>query len=282
MRFDWSKLGRTPPAALVGARKLAHHAAQWPTRAARANLRALPDDSHSAYAWKASHAALVTQGLPAKGGEVRVGIRIPRLEMIITRGDNVLDAFQFDGKTDAQAGTWIDSKLRTLGLKAAGDVRLPYDLPDPPAGGKAHELTMLGRELGELARWFGGSADVLEEFSAKLTGPRASPVVCWPHHFDIATLVSLEPGHAANARSIGVGVSPGDEYYAQPYVYVSPWPRFDGDKLPDAPPPGHWHTEGFFGAVATGDDILAMKDRGHGLLGFITAAFDIGRTRLGA
>jgi hypothetical protein len=282
LRFDWSKLGRTPPAALAGARQLAHHAAQWPTRAARANLKAVPDDSHSAYAWEASHAALVTQGLPAKGGEVRVGIRIPRLEMIITRGDNVLDAFQFHGKTDAQAGTWIDSKLRALGLKPASDVRLPYELPDHPTGGRPHELGMLGRELGELARWFGGSADVLEEFAAGLAGARASPVTCWPHHFDIAMLVSLEQGHPANARSIGVGVSPGDEYYAQPYVYVSPWPRFDGDKLPDPPPPGHWHTEGFFGAVATGDDILAMKDRGRGLLAFINAAFDIGRARLGA
>jgi hypothetical protein len=282
MRFDWSKLGRTPPSALAGARKLAHHAAQWPTRAARANLKAAADDSHSAYAWEASHAALVTQGLPAKGGEVRVGVRIPRLEMIITRGDNVLDAFQFDGKTDAQAGTWIDLKLRALGLKGAGDVILPYDLPDHPTGGRPHELGMLGRELGELARWFGGGADVLEEFIGKLAGPRASAVTCWPHHFDIATLVSLEEGHPANARSIGVGVSPGDEYYAQPYVYVSPWPRFDGNKLPDAPPPGHWHTEGFFGAVATGDDILAMKDRGRGLLAFIHAAFEIGRARLGA
>jgi hypothetical protein len=282
MRFDWSKLGRTPPAALVGARNLAHHAAQWPTKAARANLKAAPDDSHSAFTWDASHAALVTQGLPAKGGEVRVGIRLQRLEMIVTRGDNVLDAFQFDGKTDAQAGTWIDSKLRNLRLNAAGDIRLPYELPDHPAGGRPHQLAMLGRELGELARWFGGSADVLEEFAAKLAGPRASPVVCWPHHFDMATLVTLEEGQPANARSIGVGVSPGDEYYAQPYVYISPWPRFDGAKLPELPSPGHWHTEGFFGAVATGDDILAMKDRGRGLLAFINAAFDIGRARLGA
>ena len=280
MRFDWSKLGRTPPAGLVVARNLAHHAAQWPTRAARANLKAVPDDSHSAYVWEASHAALMTQGLPAKGGEIRVGIRVPRLEMIITRGDNVLDAYQFHGRTDAQAGAWLDVKLRVLGLKPAGDVRLPYDLPEHPMGGRPHELAMLGRELGELARWFGGSADVLEEFTAKLAGPRASPILCWPHHFDIATLVNLEEG--PNARSIGVGASPGDEYYAQPYVYVNPWPRFDAGKLPDLPTPGHWHTEGFFGAVATGDDILAMKDRGGGLLAFVSGAFDIARARLGA
>jgi len=280
LRFEWSKLGRTPPAALVGARNLAHHAAQWPTKAARANLRAVPDDSHSAFTWEASHAALMTQGLSAKGGEVRVGIRMQRLEMIITRGDNVLDAFQFHAKTDAQAGAWLDLKLRVLGLKSAGDVRLPYDLPEHPNGDRPHALAMLGRELGELARWFGGSADVLGEFAAKLAGLRASPILCWPHHFDIATLVNLEEG--PNARSIGVGASAGDEYYPQPYVYVSPWPRFDAGKLPDLPPPGHWHTEGFFGAVATGEDILAMRDRGGGLLAFVTGAFDIARARLGA
>ena len=282
MRFDWSKLGRTPPSALVGARNLAHHAAQWPSRAARANLKAEPDDSHSAFSWKASHSAFLTRGLPAKGGEVCAGIRVPRLEMILTRGDNVLDAYQLDGKTDAQAGGWLDSKLRALRLNPAGDVKLPYDLPAHPLGGGAHQLGMLGRELGELARWFGGSADVLEDFRSRLSGQRSSPVLCWPHHFDIATLVSLEDSSPANARSIGIGASPGDEYYAQPYFYISPWPRFDGDKLPDPPAPGHWHTAGFFGAVLTGDQILAMRDRGRGLTAFINTAFEIGRAKLGA
>ena len=281
MRFDWSKLGRTPPAALAHARALAHHAAQWPTRAARANLSAAPDDSHSAFVWDASHAALVSRLLPAKGGEVRVGIRLARLELIVTRGDNVLDAFQFDGKTDAAAGAWLDSKLRALSLKPAGDLSLPYDLPDHPVGGGRYELRMLGRELGELSRWFAGPADVLEEFSAKLAGLRPEPVLCWPHHFDIATLVRLRPGSGEPARSVGVGFSPGDEFYAQPYVYISPSPRFDDGKLPEAPFPGHWHTEGFFGAVATGEAILAMNDRGRGLMTFINAAFDLSRARLG-
>lgn len=283
MRFDWSKMGRTPPAALVEARNLVHHAAQWPTKAARANLNAVPDDSHSAFTWDPSHAALVSQALPAKGGEVRVGIRMARLELIVTSGDSVLDAFQFERKTDAAAGAWIDSKLQALGLKPASGVKLPYTLPDHPAGGRPHELGMLGRELGELSRWFGGPAEALEEFAAKLAAlhPGPGPLLCWPHHFDIATLVRLDAGSGESARSVGVGVSPGDEFYAQPYVYVSPWPRFDGGNLPELPPPGHWHTEGFFGAVVTGEEILAMKDRGRALLAFITGAFEIGRARLG-
>ena len=51
-------MGRIPPAALAEARNLAHHAAQWPAKAARANLSAVPDDSHSAFTWDASHAVL--------------------------------------------------------------------------------------------------------------------------------------------------------------------------------------------------------------------------------
>lgn len=282
MRFDWSRLGRTPPAALVEARKLAHCAAQWPARSARANLSAVPDDSHSAFSWDASHAALVCKPLPAKGGEVRVGIRLARLELIITGGDNVLDAFQFEGKADASAGVWLDSKLRTLGLKPTEGVKLPYEPPDRAASARAYELRMLGRELGELSRWFAGPAETLQDFSAKLAGLRPGPVLCWPHHFDIATLVPLDSGGGESVRSIGVGFSPGDGFYAQPYVYINPSPRFDGGKLPDLPAPGHWHTEGFFGAVATGDELLQMKDRSRAVLSFITAAFEIGRARLGA
>jgi hypothetical protein len=64
-------------------------------------------------------------------------------------------------------------------------------------------------------------------------------------------------------------------------VYVSPWPPFEGGNLPELPPPGRWHTQGFFGAVATGEEILAMKDRRRALLAFITGAFEIGRAHLG-
>jgi len=277
-------MGRIPPAALVAVRNLAHHAAQWPARAARANLGAVPDDSHSAFTWDASHAALVSGVLPAKGGGVRVGIRMARLELIVTSGDSVLDAFQFDARTDAAAGAWLDSKLHALGLKPAGGVTLPYSLPAHPTGGRPYELGMLGRELGELSRWFGGPAEMLEEFAGKLAGlrPGPGPLLCWPHHFDMATLVRLDSEAGETARSVGVGISPGDEFYAQPYVYVSPSPRFDGGNPPALPPPGHWHTEGFFGAVATGEEILAMKDRRKALLAFITGAFEIGRARLGA
>ena len=61
MPFDWITLGGKSPTALVKARTVAHHAVQWPTKVARANLEAVPDDSHSSLVWDAARGALFSQ-----------------------------------------------------------------------------------------------------------------------------------------------------------------------------------------------------------------------------
>lgn len=71
---------------------------------------------------------------------------------------------------------------------------------------------------------------------------KASPVRTWPHHFDMATLVKVEGNPDPElAKSIGVGLSTGDETYQEPYFYVTPWPYPDREKpLPELPA-GEWH-----------------------------------------
>ena len=105
---------------------------------------------------------------------------------------------------------------------------------------------------------------------------------CWPQHFDIAFLVALEEGPPESARSIGIGVSPGDGYYAQPYLYVSPYPRPDTENLPALPQGGRWHTKDFFGAVATGMDLLELSDPRKGLIAIADAAVKESLKRLRA
>jgi hypothetical protein len=284
MRFDWSTLGRKAPTALAKARNLAHHAAQWPTKAARANLTAVPDDSHSSLEWDVEREGLFSKSLPTGGDDVRVGLRLAGLAIVIVRGNTVLDTFELAGRRDSMVGVWLDSALRALGLKPASEVTLPYSIPSH-AVARASPYSFSGESdaFDELARWYGAAAEVLGDFKATVASvyPGASPVVCWPHHFDIAMVVSFEAAPAQTARSIGIGVSPGDEFYDQPYVYISPSPHLNTAELPVLPPPGHWHTQGFVGAVATGEAILALEDREPDLRAFIYAAFEIGRARLG-
>jgi hypothetical protein len=106
----------------------------------------------------------------------------------------------------------------------------------------------------ELAAWFGNADMLLREVTAG--EPGASPVVCWPHHFDIATLVTFDDSTAdpEQARSVGLGLSPGDAGHPEPYFYIGPWPRPTGEDLPSLPGCGAWDRDGL--ARAAGYDVL--------------------------
>lgn len=279
MQFDWSTLGAKAPTALVRARNVAHHAVQWVSKAARANLEAVADDSHSSLSWDAARAAFVSQALTAGGAEVRIGFRLRRFALIILRNNRDLDEFELGGRKDSSVEVWFDSALRALGLKTVEGIELPYSLPSlPVTRGSAYHVSGESEAFEELARWYEAAAGLL---TAVATAHGGGAVRCWPHHFDIATRIVLG-GDAENARSIGVGVSPGDEHYAQPYVYVSPWPRLKPAGLPPLAAPGHWHLKEFVGAVATAEDILQMSERGAAVTAFIEAAIAIGRDKLAA
>ncbi len=95
----------------------------------------------------------------------------------------------------------------------------------------------------------------------------APPVRCWPHHFDLDTLVTVAPG-----RTCGVGFSPGDDYYDEPYFYVSLFPAPDAATLPRLGSIGHWHTKNFTAAVATARRIVDAEHQGGEVERFLRAA----------
>ena len=271
MTTDWSGLRQPAPGELGAAREVTHWAVQWPTRAARANLAPAPDDSHSALTWDAGLGALVSAPLPAgsKAG-ARVGLQLALLQLIVTHGGGT-ELLKLEGCTPRTVDDWLDLKLEGLGLKPASGVKLPYEVAPRPLQSEPG--------LATLARWFGAAADVLQEARAKHARfrPGASPVRLWPHHFDLALLVLLDPGPAATARSIGIGVSLGDGHYPQPYAYVSPYPAPRNPRPAALPPGGHWHTKDFFAAVATADELLAQPDPRAALINVIDAGFEAAR-----
>ncbi len=278
------QLRSSPPTGLGQARALAHRAAQLVTMAARANLQPVPDDSHSNLGWNSETQSLVSHPLEDGGAQTHATLCFNPLRLGLTRNGQLAERFELDGITNADARGWLDTQLIRFGLEAASKGALPYDLPKDVADISTYSTKDLGEQLASLAAWFNTAHHVLSDFASSLSGfrPGASPVRCWPHHFDIATYVGLEQGSAEAARGIGVGLSPGDESYNQPYFYVNPWPHLDPDKLPPAPAPGHWHRDGFVGAIATGEEILTLSDIQSQLPLFVANAFEIGRDQLGA
>ena len=283
MQFDWTTLGNKAPTALVKARSLAHHALQWTTKAALANPAAEPADGQSGLAWDDARGALFSPPLPAAGAEVRVGLRLAGLALIILRGNIVLDTYELAGRRDSMVAVWLDSALRALGLKAASDVTLPYTLASHPvARGSAYSFSGESEAFDELTGWFSAGADVLEEIRAGIPDAHAGAVLCGAQRFDLAMRIGFDAAGSENERSISMGLSVGDHYYPQPYLYVSAHPHLNAAGAPALPPPGRWHTQGFVGAVATAEELLALDERRTGALAFVQAAFDAARAQLGA
>ena len=100
----------------------------------------------------------------------------------------------------------------------------------------------------ELAGWYADAAQALEHL---VDGrDQASMVRCWPHHFDIATLEVLDADAGPEeALSIGLGMTPGDGGFPEPYFYVLPWPRPEQAGLPELAGEGEWPPGDWLGAV---------------------------------
>jgi hypothetical protein len=274
---SWKTLGAVAPAQLVDARLQLHHAAQVVASAGVTFLAPTPDDSHPNLGWVESLGALMGHSLP--GADAQVGLRIADLSLLLVneRGD-VSDEFALDGKGLEDAYAWLAGATARAGaeLPSAGITRVAYEIPSHPTGSgeafscKSHEA------FAELARWFANGHHALAELAARVPG--ATDVRCWPHHFDVGSLVivATEPDGTL-AKSIGLGLSPGDDAYAEPYWYVSPWPYPEPDALPSLASGGHWHTEGYTSAILTGSDLVggspeSQSDRLHA---FLDAAVDV-------
>ena len=92
----------------------------------------------------------------------------------------------------------------------------------------------------------------LGDVTLRRLAPSATPVL-WPEHFDIA--IDLD--------RVNFGVSPGDDFLAEPYAYVGPWQHAGLDD-------DFWNAP--FGAarpltgLADSDALLAFFTRGRDLL----------------
>jgi hypothetical protein len=275
-------LGLPPPTALTDARVELHWAAQVLAAAARALIPAVADDSHMSLEWSAAGRLLLGGMTPRNS---RLGLRPTDLTLVVVDADGGPQReLALAGRTLDQALAWV---AETVGGAAPG--LPPYEMPDHVVGRGGSFGSGDRSALAELARWYASADALLRDFVGLQTHAKehASPVRCWPHHFDIATLVSVPGGAPGQPRSIGVGLSPGDSSYAEPYFYVTPWPCPQAAALPALPDGATWHRTGWFGAVLTATGIFrdiagSPPTRGQKVREFLDCAARASAALLGA
>jgi hypothetical protein len=276
---QWRPFKGVDLSAVQEARLQAHYAAQWLARAARAYAMPRPDDQHTNLGWDDSLEGLTTHAL-AQG--IVLGLSVSALRLVMWEGPGraIGPAIDLQDRRDADIRQWLGGHLSAKGLDAAAlDAPSPYELPAHPIGDGAPyggaRAPGLGAALAELAAWYGNANLALEETRQHIVarGIAAPRVRLWPHHFDLDSLISR--GSGAGAYTVGIGFSPGDEFYAQPYFYISRHPPPEVAALPALPPVGHWHTHHFTAAVAAADGILATPDPQAATEGFLRSATGI-------
>lgn len=230
---------------LNDARRQLHHAAQLATAFGISYIEPGPDDSHTNLEWLPQLAALASN----EENGVRVAVRISTLTLQVDD-----EPMALHGATMNIAAQWLVTRLVELGFD--GDrltLARHYEIP-PHAVADGQPFDARSKHLEQLTAWFGNSAAIFEALRA--SEPRASVVRCWPHHFDLATLITVGEG-----RTVGVGMEPGDLYYDEPYYYVNMHPNPPAEALVDSlKGNGSWHTHEWIGAVLPASRIPTNPD----------------------
>jgi hypothetical protein len=251
----WQVLGEASPNRLVDARLQVHWAAQVAASFAHTHIPKEPDFSHTSFEARVDSGVFRFVTLPGPAG-VRASLRVGDLTLELIDSDGqFVDRLHLHGRTLDEVYAWIAAAVGGLTGDHTPFVRLDHVLPHHPvASGDPFVYNEIA-EFEALERWF-GNADALLRHVRDSHDP-SLPIRIWPHHLDSAFLLALDPeAGPEEARSVGIGMSPGDASYAQPYLYVNHWPRGVYAQLPGLPA-GRWHTVGWIGAVLAGDALVA-------------------------
>lgn len=255
----WATATSVAPGELREATLQLHWATQFIAAAGQTFAEPKDDDSHRAMIWDRDLRAFV--GAPFAGPyPFRVAVRPEDLTLMLIDGsDGELGALPLAGATRAQGYEWLGLGMATYLGSPPPEIEQPeYEMPEHGVGAEARFSAGLETELQALTALYDGAATLLSDLVAGRA--EASSVLCWPHHFDIATLFTLERGHDGKAtKTIGVGLAPMGGGYEEWYLYVSPWPWPAPGSLPELAGPGRWHTEGWTGVILTGQEAAALS-----------------------
>jgi len=278
----WQRVGEPEPRALEHARIELHWAAQVPAALGSTLLEARPDASHQSLTWLEDPGVLATA--PTAGPTpVRGALRPDDLALLLLDGDGAtLDSKPLAGATLGAALDWLRRAVeRAVGSPVDELVRPDHELPHHPIADGEPFPGDDPAARAELARWFANAHGSLE--SLRAVRAAFAPVRCWPHHFDVASLWTLDRNaDPERARSIGCGMTPGDASYPEPYFYVLPWPRPEASALPALADGGAWHTEGWTGAVLRASDVVDHLDQAGRVMAFLDSGIEACSKLLGA
>ncbi len=265
MGTAWKRLGAAAPGKITKAHLQPYQLAQWLARFARGYLEPVPDDSHTSLQWRRDLHIMATGDAYVGERRLAFGLNPRDLTLVMLVDGALAGEASMHGLKDKAAGDWMRARLKAFDLDPkALDAPSPYEVPPSPYAAKAaYDAHKDVTALSELSRYFDNAdlllCDVVDAHRDIRPGP--APVRLWPHHFDMATIITLEEGDFETARSVGVGLAIPDKLHKEFYFYTYPWPRNERKDLPKLRSNCSYQYDGFFGAIQPMSKVVRAKDQ---------------------
>lgn len=277
---SWQKVGDIAPQSLSETRLQLHYAIQF--MAAVGNFLTEPqaDYSHASLTWN-SELKIFVSSIVNTEQPFQVALEpVSLTSLVLDAEGNQLAEFSLRQKTLNEGMNWLKQIIAPWGADIAklSFVDYPEDFPHSPLANGATFEDGDRAKRQESTAYFANTNLLLQEVVTNTEG--ASPVRIWPHHFDIATLISLPNTQKGEDVSIGVGMSPGDSSYDEPYWYVTPWPYPNTNNLTELAGGGTWHITGWVGAILTASQLSQDDKQQEQLRAFLDSAISASRSLL--
>ncbi len=261
MNASWQIVDTLNTQDFTEARLQLHYGIQLIAASGSALAEPLPDFSHTSLKWNPGLGMFI--GAPIRAAKpFRVALDPVMLtSMLLDQHGKTISVFLMRQKTLAEGMAWLKTEVAQLGADASKIELMSYpeDFPDHAiAHGTAFNTRKAEAERQELSYYYANTHLILQEIVANVED--ASPIHIWPYHFDMATLIFMPLQKRGEPISIGVGLSPGDTNYAEPYWYVSPYPYPAPENLPFLEGEGFWHTQRWLGAVLLASQLTQDSD----------------------
>jgi len=253
----WRRLDPISFEEIGKARRMVHEAIQFIASTGISYVQKRQDDSHTNCEWSRSLKSFVGNVF-GKENKICLGLNISELKLLVLKENwTFIEELILNNKSLDDVMIWLEKNIKNSGLNFNQfTLEKHYEIPaNTIFNGGIFKLANK-QAFQELSDYFTNADLILRAYIRGLTN--ATPVRCWPHHFDIATLLNIGE---ENLQSIGIGLSPGDNNNPAPYFYVTMWPYPDLEKvsLPDLLI-GNWNVEGWIGASLTASEMIKNTD----------------------
>jgi len=247
---------------LAQARKQLHYTIFTLQAVAAAYAPFQEDSSHISFQWNRESGAFLSGKIPGKKDGAVFGLILETPAVIqLDSSEKERRRLSMGGVTLAGLQEWLREGVKGMGLDSQTlDFSLSKEMPPHElAQGKPFDYSGLGGALAELKRAYSNAHLFLERIHQE--NSQFSPVRCWPHDFDLTTLLEFQVSDDPNPKkTLRIGLSPGDSFYETPYYYVTPRPFSMDLTLPPLPSGGRWRLEDRQGAVMTHEALLRSKE----------------------